>query len=74
MKYLENTFGVDNPIFISEIYYNNLCKESIRRKLYKLEHTDQIKRYYRCIYYIPTQTIFGDSKLIFEDIIEKKII
>ncbi len=74
MKYLEDTFGVDNPIFISDIHYNNLSKENIRQKLCRLEHNHQIKRYERGIYYIPTQTIFGDSKLIFEDVMKKKYI
>ncbi|MCD7809550.1 MAG: hypothetical protein LUH02_09420 [Erysipelotrichaceae bacterium] len=74
MKYLEDTFGVDNPIFISDIHYNNLSKENIRQKLCRLEHYHQIKRYERGIYYIPTQSIFGESALDFEDVMEKKYI
>ncbi len=73
-QYLEETYGKDEPIFVTNIEIENYTTNNVRQNLHLLEKEGKIKRYDRGIYYIPTQTIFGDSKLVFEDVLKKKYI
>lgn len=73
---LKEKFNYDEPIFISEIY--NVMNDYSKSKIYELIkeaiEVNSLKRYDHGIYYLPRQTIIGDSILSLDDVIEKKYI
>lgn len=73
---LKEKFNYDEPIFISEIY--SVMKDYSRSKIFELIneaiHENTLNRYDYGIYYLPRQTIIGDSILSLDDVIEKKYI
>ncbi|MCD7894749.1 MAG: hypothetical protein LUG60_13765 [Erysipelotrichaceae bacterium] len=73
-KFLLDNYGEDEPIFVADIEIQNYTSNNIRQNIFKLEKEGKIKHYDRGIYYIPTETIFGESKLIFEDVLKKKYV
>ncbi len=70
--YLLETFGENEPIFFSEISYENYSEIWLKKELSKLCEQGRIIRYERGIYYIPVKTPFGNSVLNPNKIIEKK--
>lgn len=70
-KYLLETFGVNEPIFISDIQFDR-SDIWISKELAKLCEKSQLIRYERGIYYIPQQTIFGQSHLNPNKVIKRK--
>ena len=72
--YLYDTFGTNVPIFTSEIKYKNYSRSWIFAELKKLCSDKELIRYDRGVYYIPTDTIFGKSRISFDEVIEKKYI
>lgn len=62
--YLIETFGFNEPIFITDIDFNNYSKIWISKELARLCESNQIVRYEKGIYYIPQDTIFGKVLLI----------
>ena len=76
IKILNNNYKSNQPIFIDDIL--NLFKDYTRQRVYQLIDNalkkEQLVRFDRGIYYIPTDTILGKSILSIEDIIVKKYI
>ena len=65
-------YGYGNPFSLAEINFNNYSLPWIKKELNKLVNFNLIVRYERGIYYIPEKTIFGNSSLNPQKIIEKK--
>ena len=72
--YLYQTYGVNTPIFTCEIQYKDYSDSWLYSALKELCEKGTIIKYDRGIYYIPTKTIFGNSHLSFDEVIEKKYI
>ena len=70
--YLLESFGKNEPIFTSDISYENYSDIWIKKELAKLCECGQIIMYDRGIYYIPVKTPFGNSILNPSRIIERK--
>ena len=70
--YLIEKFGENEPIFFSDISYENYSEIWLKKELSKLCEQGRIIRYERGIYYIPVKTPFGTSVLNPNKIIEKK--
>lgn len=70
--YLLETFGKNEPIFSSEIQYTDYSKPWIAKELNRLCNENELVRYERGIYYIPTKTPFGNSILNPNKVIERK--
>jgi hypothetical protein len=70
--YLLQTFGQNQPIFLSDIRYEDYSDIWLKKELAKLCESGQIIRYERGIYYIPVKTPFGSSILNPNTIIERK--
>lgn len=65
------------PIFIDDLFNNVLKDNQIDRKVFnvniaRLVSMNIIKRYKRGIYYVPANTVFGETKLNAYDVISKK--
>ena len=69
---LLNEYGYGNPFSFEEIKFNNYSLPWRKKELNKLVSENRIIRYERGIYYIPEKTIFGNSSLNPQKIIEKK--
>lgn len=69
---LLNQYGYGNPFLFEEIKFNNYSLPWIKKEVNKLVSENRIVRYERGIYYIPEKTIFGNSSLNPQKIIEKK--
>lgn len=72
--YLTKTFGTNEPIFSSDIKFEQYSKPWIAKELAKLCETGQLIRFERGIYYIPINTPFGSSILNPRKVIERKYI
>lgn len=70
--YLLEIFGKNEPIFLSDIHYEDYSDIWLKKKLAKLCESNQVIRYERGIYYIPVKTPFGNSILNPNRIIERK--
>lgn len=69
---LVNEYGYGNPFSFEEIKFKNYSLPWIKKELNKLVIDNKIIRYERGIYYIPEKTIFGNSSLNPQKLIEKK--
>ena len=69
---LLSEYGYGNPFIFEEIKLNNYSLPWIKKELNKLVNDEKIIRYERGIYYIPEKTIFGNSSLNPQKVIEKK--
>lgn len=74
MDYLTKTFGVNEPIFSSDIEFENYSKPWIAKQLAELCEKGCLARFERGIYYIPVKTPFGNSVLNPNKVIERKFI
>ena len=72
--YLINTYGCNEPIVSTEISFNDYSRPWIRKEISKLCEVGKLSRFEKGIYYIPTDTIQGKSKLDVEKVITKKYI
>lgn len=70
--YLLEMFGKNEPIFLSDIRYEDYSDIWLKKELAKLCDSGQVIRYERGIYYIPVKTPFGNSILNPNRIIERK--
>jgi len=61
--YLKDKYGYNEPIFVNGIEFQNYSRPWIFKELKKLVETGGIKRFDTGIYYFPTATDWGDSKL-----------
>ncbi len=72
-EYLKNTYGENEPIFLSELKIDGMSDVNVRQQLKKLTDNGKIKRYDTGIYFIPGKSIFrSGAKLSFDDVIRKK--
>ncbi|HAZ91657.1 MAG TPA: hypothetical protein DCX21_06755 [Eubacterium sp.] len=72
IDYLVEIFGPNEPIFLSEISYEDYSDIWVKKELAKMCEIGKIIRYDRGIYYVPVKTPFGDSVLNPNKIIERK--
>lgn len=70
---LEN-YGTNEPIFLSEISFEDYSRPWISKQLAQLCKDGEIIRYEKGVYYIPTNTVFGKSILNPRKVIERKYI
>ena len=78
MSYYEtilNTFLPDEPILIEDIenLFPNKSRSWIDKLIKSMVDEKMIKRFSTGVYYIPRQTIFGDSVLSTNKVISKSI-
>ena len=67
-------YGTNEPIFSSEISFQNYSRPWIYKQLNKLCEEGKLIRYEKGIYYVPTETPFGKSLLNPRKVIERKYI
>ena len=67
-------YGRNEPIFLTDISYEDYSKPWIMKKIKALCESGELIRYEKGIYYIPTNTVFGKSILNPYKVIEKKYI
>ena len=72
--YLLSSYGYDEPILSGEISYKSYSVPWIKKKLKKLCDEEKIIRFEKGIYYIPTDTPLGKSRLDPKKVIQKKYI
>lgn len=71
---LLETYGTNEPIFSSEICFEDYSRPWISKQLAQLCEDGRIIRYEKGVYYIPTDTVFGKSLLNPRKVIERKYI
>ena len=72
--YLSDTFGTNEPIFSTDIKFEDYSKPWIAKQLTALCESGRLVRFERGIYYIPVNTPFGKSVLNPNKVIERKYI
>lgn len=73
LEYLESTYGVNQPIFISRVRYGSCTTNSIRQQIKKLVDAGRLKKYDTGIYFIPGETIFkSGAALSWNKVVEEK--
>ena len=71
--YLKETYGENEPIFVSDIRYNNSSTNYIQQQIKRLTDSGKLKRYDTGIYFIPGQSIFKSGPQLSRDkVIEQK--
>lgn len=71
--YLKETYGEDEPIFVSKIHYKNSSANYIQQQIKKLTDAGLIRKYDKGIYFIPQKSIFkSGSQLSSYKVIEQK--
>ena len=65
-------YGYNNPFIFDEIHYKDYSTSWLKKELEKLVSSKKISRFERGLYYIPEKTIFGESSLNPQKVIEKK--
>lgn len=71
--YLLQTFGKNEPIFVSDISYSGMTENNIRQQLLYCVNSGRLRRYDTGIYYIPEESIFKSGcQLSQNSVIEKK--
>lgn len=76
IKKLKAFYGENEPILIEEIRdtFSTYSKPRVAQIIAKMTEEKQIIRFENGLYYIPTDTIFGKSKLNIQKVAEKKYI
>jgi hypothetical protein len=72
MDYLENKYGKNRPFFAKEISTNQYSNEGIRKALSRLAKEKKISRFSQGVYFIPNQTLLGDTQLSPISVAERK--
>lgn len=71
--YIKETYGENEPIFVSDIRYKDSSTNYIRQQIKRLTDSGKLKRYDTGIYFIPGQSIFkSGSHLSRDKVIEQK--
>lgn len=73
-NYLLNTYGTNEVILSRELSFKEYSLPWIKKMLKKLCDEEKLIRFEKGIYYIPTDTVFGKSRLDPKKVIEKKYI
>lgn len=73
---LRNKFGVNQPIFTSEILdeMSEYSRPRVFQLLKKAEQEESLIRFDKGVYYIPTETRYGKSLISVEQVIKKRYI
>ena len=72
-EYLRETYGENEPIFVSDIEYNGMSDNYIRQQVKKLTDAGLLKRYDTGIYFITQKSIFkSGTQLSMNRVIERK--
>ncbi len=74
METLESAFGYNEPILLNEINIPGISAVYIRQMLTRLVKRGLLERYGQGVYYIPTTTVLGKSRLSAKKVYEKKYI
>lgn len=73
--YLLQTFGKNEPIFVSDIKFDGMTENNIRQQILYCVSSGKLRRYDTGIYYIPEESIFkSGSQLSQNSVIEKKFL
>lgn len=72
--YLVDTYGYNEAILSNEITFNDYSVPWIKKALGKLCSEEKLVRFEKGVYYIPTKTLLGKSKLDPKKVITKKYI
>lgn len=72
--YLVSTYGYNEVILSNEISFNDYSVPWIKKALGELCKKEQIIRFEKGVYYIPTDTPLGKSNLDYKKVIKKKYI
>ena len=71
--YLRETYGENEPIFVSDIRYKDCSMNYIRQQIKRLTDSGELKRYDTGIYFIPGRSIFKSGPQLSRDkVIEQK--
>lgn len=73
-NYLVEAFGINEPIFFTDIQFESYSKSWVDKEIAKLCKDERLIRYERGVYYIPQKTPFGNSILNPNKVIERKYI
>ena len=72
-EYLKNLYGLNEPIFLSEVNVPEVSSAALRQQLKKLTTDGKVKRFDTGIYYLPEKSIFrSGSTLSVDEVINKK--
>jgi len=72
--YLKEKYGIDEPIYIEDISFENYSRSWIFKELRKLIDKGALKRFDRGIYYFSRKTPRGESLPNVEKIIERRFL
>ncbi len=72
--YLIDTYGYNEPILSAELSFNGYSRPWLQKEIHKLCADGKLIRFEKGIYYIPTETLLGQSKLDTKKVINKKYI
>ena len=73
-EYLKQEFGLNEPIYVDEIQFEEYSRSWIFMQMKKLVDAGIIKRFDIGIYYFPIKFPFGDSSLDPYKIVEKRFL
>lgn len=71
-NYMVDTFGFNEPIFISDINFKGYSRIWVSKELARLCEDGKVIRYEKGLYYVPQNTIFGKSSLNPNKVIKRK--
>jgi len=73
-EHLLNEYGYNEPIFVSEIKFNNYSRPWVFKELKKMVDSGVIKRFDTGIYYFPQKMPFGDSYLDSHKVVTRRFL
>jgi len=73
-RYLVDTYGYNEPIIGAEISFQSYSSSWIAKNLKQLCDEGKLERFERGVYYIPTDTLLGKSRLDPQKVIVRKYI
>ena len=73
-EHLLNEYGYNEPVYVSEIEFNNYSRPWIFKELKKMVDTGVIKRFDTGVYYFPKKMPFGDSYLDSQKVITRRFL
>ena len=72
--FLKDTYGIGEPIYVSEIQFENYSRQWIFKELKKIVDKGELKRFDTGIYYFPKKMFFGDSYLNPRKVVERRFL
>lgn len=73
-QFLESEYGYNTPILLNELNIEGMTKVNLRQTLTRLTKQGSIERYAQGVYYIPSMTSLGKSRLSAKKVYERKYI